>query len=131
MADYYGKCRSNYFKVKDFGEFNEWCIGLGLKLISEQAGTKVGFINEDGGVPSGRENDVSGEFEEIDFYKELSEHLEEGEVAIVQEIGSERMRYFVGESVAVNSKGKTAFVSIQDIYKKAAKLGDNVTKAEY
>lgn len=69
--------------------------------------------------------------EEIDFPRELSKHLAEGDVAIIQEIGYEKMRYFVGYAVAVNSKGKTVTVSLNEIYEHAKNLGNHISLCEY
>jgi len=136
MANYYGDARSNYFRVKDEQGFVEWCSSLGLSPIyktdSKTKDRPCGFLvcTDDGSVPSYREA-TNGEVEDIDFLGELSTHLVEGEVAVVMELGREKQRYYIGLANAVNSKGKTVTVTLDDIYKKAKKLGDNITEAVY
>lgn len=61
----------------------------------------------------------------------VARHLIDGDVAVFQEVGSEKMRYVGGVSVAVNSKGETVRVDLDDIYEKAKALGENVTVAAY
>ena len=55
----------------------------------------------------------------------------EGEVAVMMEIGNERLRYMTGVAYAINSRGEQATVSLYSIYELAERLGKNVTKAEY
>ena len=69
---------------------------------------------------------------EIDFLKELSTHLVEGEVAVVMETGAEKLRYLIGYAAAVNHKGETVDVALTDIYRKAREtFGKEPTRAEY
>jgi hypothetical protein len=82
------------------------------------------------GWPGSRVNE-DGEVEEIDLAAELSAHLEEGWVAVLMEAGAEKCRYVAGWALAVNSKGETRQVSLQDIYDLARQIGEHVTKAEY
>ena len=56
---------------------------------------------------------------EIDFYAELAKHLQNGWVAIVMEVGAEKLRYVTGYAVAVNHNGKCCDVSIDRIYQLA------------
>jgi hypothetical protein len=37
------------------------------------------------------------------------------------EIGAEKLRYLTGVAIAVNHKGRAAVVSLDDIYRKAAR----------
>lgn len=47
------------------------------------------------------------------------------------EVGSEKLRYLRGYATAVNSDGKTVSMSLEGIYRLAAKLGTRITRAEY
>lgn len=131
MADYHGKARSNYFRVKDKQKFIEWCTSLKLETIYELDATTRdelhGFLVNtwNGTVPTHRGD------EEFDFFSELSTHLTDKEVAIVIEIGAEGMRYLSGFADAVNSKGEVVHVCLDDIYGKAISLGNNITEAAY
>jgi hypothetical protein len=140
MADWYGSARSNYFRVKDLKAFQELCSRWGVSFMtkSESEPELVGFVceTEFGGLPSHIFEEVVGtdelkEYEFDDFLKELAGLLKDGEVAIMMEAGAEKLRYITGCAVAVNSKGRTVSVSLDDIYKKAKKLGGNITPVEY
>jgi hypothetical protein len=139
MADWYGTSRSNYFKVKDLDKFKALCARWGVEFVAKHdAPWLVGFLgqSEYGGLPSYliEEDGNTGEEIELDsddFYKELAEHLKDGEVAVMIESGAEKLRYITGYAVAVNSKGKVVSVTLDDIYKKAMRLGKNITRAEY
>lgn len=132
MSDYYGTARSNYFGVKDRRKFVEWCDSLELKPIhkTEKAYELCGFLveTEFGNIPDHITKD--DEVYDIDFFGELSTHLIDGDVAIVMEIGREKMRYLNGLAIAVNSKGETVSIALNDIYEKAKDLG-NSTEVEY
>ena len=132
MANYYSSARTNYFRVKDVGAFNAWFKefeeGGGAELVNEE-NTFAILFDQESGVPSSRQN--GDDFDEIDFMSELSEHLADDEVAILQESGAEKLRYIVGYAVAINNKGERRKISIDGIYDLAKELGKNVTQAEY
>ena len=135
MANYYGNSRSNYFKVKDVDKFKEFLNSMyDMEFIDDSNG-RVGFLvtGEGGSIPCEIWDKEADEYVELDFDKMLAQHLQDGEVAIYQEVGAEKLRYLVGYSVAVNSKGETAMVNINDIYSIAKeKLGGvDVTPVEY
>lgn len=132
MANYYGTARSNYFKVKDKNKFvDEFINVFSLSLIKDDE-NRVGFIvqTEDGAIPANITDDNNND---INFDDELAKHLVEGEVAVYQEVGYEKMRYLTGYSTAVNSKGETVTVSINDIYRLAQEElgGENITECEF
>ena len=128
MADWIGSARSNYFKVKDIERYKAFCDIWDVKPFTEDG--SVGFLCE-GGLPSFREDDDGKKYEFDDFLNELSGLLEESEVAIMMEIGAEKLRYVTGVAIAINSKGERREVQLYDIYGHAKKLGANVTAVEY
>jgi hypothetical protein len=134
MADWYGNARSNYFGVKDKEKFKELCNRWDIQPIENQKG-QVGFMGNDcnGALPSYLEEDEAGEIvkEFDDFVQELSTNLLKDEVAVMIETGAEKLRYITGYALAVNSKGKTEWLDLNEIYSKAEKLGKNITRAEY
>jgi hypothetical protein len=89
--------------------------------------------SDDSGWPNWRYDEQAGEEEEIDLYAELAGHLADGAVAVLQEVGSEKLRYLVGYAVAVNHRGERLSVSIDDVYERvrAAGWGDDVSTATY
>jgi hypothetical protein len=127
MANYIGFCRSSYFKVKDLDAFTAFCAKLDLEVISKRGIDEemmYGFIsNREDGAPDGYYED--GDYVDVDFPKELSKHLADGWVAVYQEIGYEKMRYFTGYSVAVNSHEKEERINIDEIYQIAEELWEN------
>ncbi|CAN5625847.1 hypothetical protein BH24ACT20_BH24ACT20_00350 [soil metagenome] len=138
MANYVGHARSNYLRVRDEAAFLGWVETLPGVVARREDGDRERFVllvedGDDGGWPNWRyHEDVDGE-EEIDLHAELSEHLAEGEVAVLEEVGAEKLRYLVGYAVAVNHKGETLSISIDEIYQKVheAGWGDDVSTATY
>lgn len=135
MANYYAQYRSNYFRVNDFETFKAWCASLGMNAWQRSDDpTLVAFGSRDGesGIPSHRYNDATQDFEDIDFAAELSEHLLDNEIAIVQEAGHEKLRYVTGYALAINAAGEVLHISINDIYALAQReWGHKPTEAHY
>lgn len=134
--------RSNYFRVKDEEKFKEWVGATSLKILTgsrksepDKAGVRRFAIAPgdycEGGWPSTLYDEETDEDRDVDVAEELAEHLADDEVAILMEAGSEGERYVTGWAVAVNNKGGYEQVGLDDIYKKAAHLGENITQAEY
>jgi len=120
MANYYAQWRSNYFYVKDLESFTAWCARCRLDLWRNKDGT-VGFGcgDNEGGLPSSYYDEATDDDIEIDFIAELVDHLQADQIAVVQEVGHEKLRYLVGWAIAVNAEGETTTVSIDDIYDRA------------
>ena len=133
MANYYSSARTNYFRVKNVDAFNAWFEEFtkgGAEAVKDAGENTFAILfDQESGVPSSRQN--GDDFDEIDFMSELSEHLADDEVAILQESGAEKLRYIVGYAVAINNKGERRKISIDGIYDLAKELGKNVTQAEY
>jgi hypothetical protein len=136
MANWYGSARSNYFRVKDRDAFLKWAERRGVGLFTNDNDTDSFAIHPGGSTDSGgwpaldTENDA-----ELDLTAELAEHLSKGQVAILMEIGAEKLRYVTGDAIAVNSRGRVVFLSLGDIYRKAARAfrvpENEITRAEY
>lgn len=135
MANYTATFRSNYFAVKDAEQFNNFCNEFNLEMIAKSEGddTLHGFLNKgnESGIPLTRLNTESGEWEGVDFLGLLAEHLMPDYVAVVMEIGSEDLRYLIGEAYAVNSDGQNLTLTLGEIYNRAAALGSNCTDCSY
>lgn len=124
MADYHASIRSNYFHVKATDEFEAWLSDLAygeITAFSDATDGTVGFL----GYCSVPSYDDDGE--EIDFFGQLASHLSPGEIAIIFEIGSEKLRYLVGRATAVSHTGETTEIDLNDIYAQAQDefLGSN------
>lgn len=142
MSDYCCDIRSNYFLVKDEEMFVEFMKRFEeLEVITTKATDQTnpgdefellyGFMNEYGtGIPSCYYNEHNEEID-IDFAQELATYLAEGEVAVVFEVGGEKMRYLFGGAWAINSKGEIKDVNLGEIYERAKTLGTLRTMAEY
>ena len=134
MANYYASARSNYFQVKDSKVFEEWVDSIpGLGIFTKQGDSATLYaICDNGGDACGwpsydHEND-----REIDLAEELAEHLAEGQVAVLIEVGAEKLRYLSGHAVAVNWKGEVEWLNLNRIYDLAEeRWGIRPTAAEY
>ncbi|MBS1808813.1 MAG: hypothetical protein JST84_11520 [Acidobacteria bacterium] len=127
MANYTAYFRSNYFAVKDVAQFQAFCAAFQLEMITdtENNQTLYGFLNEgnEGGIPVTRYNEATDDWEEVDLLGELAAHLMEDYVAIVMEVGFEKMRYLIGMAHAVNAAGERMEVDLDEIYERSAVLG--------
>lgn len=134
MANYVAKVRSNYFKVKDEKAWQKFCDRFDFtNIIDTVDGERLhGFMDDSfgNGLPTTIYDEKKDEYVEVDFAKELSEHLEDGWVAILVEIGSEKYRYLLGFAVAINSKGESRSVTLDEITERAKELGDHITEPE-
>jgi hypothetical protein len=138
MANYVGYARSNYFRVRDEAAFLCWSETLPGVVARREDGNQQRFAllvedGDDGGWPNRRYREEAGDEEEIDLHAELAGHLAEGEVAVLQEVGAEKLRYLVGYAVAVDHRGERLAVSIDDVYAKvrAAGWATDVSTATY
>jgi hypothetical protein len=138
MANYVGFARSNYFRVRDEAAFLGWVEALPGVVARREDDDPGRFAllvedGDDGGWPNWRYDEQTQEEGEIDLYAELAGHLADGEVAVLQEVGAERLRYLVGYSVAVDHRGERLSVSIDDVYEKVrlAGWGDGASTATY
>ncbi len=138
MANYVGQARSNCFRVRDEEAFLAWVDTLPGVVAQRENRDRELFVllvedADGGGWPNWRYHEDIEDEEELDLHAELAEHLTEGEVAILQEIGAEKLRYLVGYAIAVNHKGETLSVSIDEIYQmvQEAGWGDEVSTATY
>ena len=144
MANYSGYCRSNYFGVQHRQAFDAWVtlFDCTIHVVERSDGCVALFASDDTGWPTFRcasasapdrrrpiyedDDDVVG----CDFHAELAAHLADGHVAVLMEIGHEERRYFIGQAMAMNRQGDRVVLSLDDIYDRAAALGDFITRAE-
>jgi len=140
MANYYATARSNYFAVKDRAAFEAWATEAGLEVLpGDDDGNKGRLMitpapESELGWPSQRLNRQTGEWDEFDVYGELGGHLLDHEIAILFEVGSEKLRYVSGSAVAVNWQGDVECLDLNEIYNRASsKFGvpvANISTAE-
>jgi hypothetical protein len=139
MANYYGKGRSNHFKVKDIERFKKIASHYELEVkdsSSVEGGLIVISTNDSGDYTQEimlEHENLIDELKELgleieDYESEtivlppfeivISRELQEGEVFIWQSVGSEGNRYHTGYSFAVNTTGEILTNNIDDIYAK-------------
>lgn len=142
MANYYATTRSNYFRVLDPDTFKTWCNDRSLEVWDKDiAGDTFYAISADTGDSSGwpsqtLETDENGDedFVDIDFDGELAEQLDPRDIAVLMEVGYEKLRYLVGVAVAIHPDGRKHIININSITDEAKALfGDsmNITEAHY
>lgn len=127
--------------MRDEKAFREWTTLLGLTILEPTHHDKVsdgiprfgiapGDFDE-GGWPTSIYHEDTDVCENIDISEQLSPHLADDEVAVLMEVGNEKLRYVSGTATAVNSKGEIAHLDLYSIYELALVLGPNITHAEY
>ncbi|SRR5581483_1607654 len=135
MADYTATTRSNYFRVKDPAAFEAWCRKRFLTFWTQDIDNlgKCYAITADTGDCAGWPNYDAGTDDNFEICIELAGHLVPTDVAILFEVGNEKLRYLTGYATAIAPNGETVSVSINDIYQKAAEafLGFTVTEGSY
>ena len=120
MSTYIAQSRSNYFKVKDEELFRKFCGQYELEILApdaKSADRRFGFLFY-GSLPMDRTDD-NDNWIEADLVQELSQQLAPGEVAVVIQVGWEKMAVLTGYARAVNDKGETVEVNLTDIYRLA------------
>lgn len=135
MADWYGTARSNYFRVKDPDAFQQWADRRGLGVFKHEEHAELFAIhsgNSDNGSWPSYDMEADTEF---DLLAELAERLVKGQIAVLMEAGAEKLRYVTGVAIAVNHKGRVVDLSLNDVYRKAARTfrlaESEITRAEY
>jgi hypothetical protein len=136
MANYYATARSNYFRVKDGTVFEAWCRTLDLEFWTkhyEDVGDCYAISADTGG--SGAWPDYDSEHDrEFDLTAELAKHLDPRDIAVLMEVGSEKLRYLIGVAIAVHHSGRAIRIDLDEIYDRAiGAFGANliVTDATY
>jgi hypothetical protein len=136
MANYYATARSNYFRIKDKAAFMDWCVTRHLDWWEKASEPGLYALSpySESGWPTYDYNEENDDETEVDLAAELATHLAPSEVAVLMEVGNEKLRYVTGYAVAVNAQGKTVRVHLDDIYDRAAQLmldGATLTEVAY
>lgn len=162
MADFVCVARTNYFRVKDLDAFraaltvnnirhDSWAEMYGYDTVldtdpdNSPHGSVALFFNE---WPSMDPEEAESEWRQNHsashspagqptFYDSvidlIAAHLVPSDVAVYMGVGREKMRYLDGVAVAVDHRGQTVRVSLDDIYDMARTglAGDTVTIASH
>lgn len=127
MANYTCSARSNTFKIGQPQAFLEWLeefseIHFEETSTDPEACTMSGTLfcenTDGGGWPSCIWDEDKQTYRDIFFAEELGQFLTPDSIAVLYEVGSEKLRYLVGYAVAVNYKGETIQLSLHDIFPK-------------
>lgn len=140
MANFIGAQRSNYvmFKPEKIEEVQEYLGQFDIELsphstrpdfyclLASQYASEGVFSTWSTG-----END-----EVIDLEMGwVAEQMMEGQVLVIMLSGHEKLRYIIGSAEAWNWKGESIFLSLPDIYAKAAEAfqvdQDSITECSY
>jgi len=123
MADWTGHARSNYFRVKDVDAFTTFINNVPGIAFWTKDNDSTNFaifadVTDHGGWPDTR--DIEGQddncYDMGSLADDLVQHLAENEVAILMEIGNERLRYFTFRSTAVTWDGRRIDLDSDEIY---------------
>ena len=139
MANYTGVARSNDFEVRDEKAFLEWVVTIPgvvaypgtqpgtFMLMAEGTGGSASSAHSgstaSSGWPEYRFPDGGSAGKKPDLPAELSEHLAPRSVAVLEEVGFLKVRCLVGQATAVNHRGETITVKLDDVYEQAKRAG--------
>ncbi len=133
MANYECLARSNYFRVNDAAAFAAYCDRFDFEKIERTTDgvTLYGFYAGENGLPVSIYDEDAGEDVDCSWLQELAALLADGAVAIVHEIGYEKLRYLTGYACAFNNKGDIREISLGDMMPIAESMGTDVTPCHY
>lgn len=129
--------RSNYFAVHDAAAFEAFCERHDLEPITDNsAPARRGFLSPREVMFSPDLEDAFGSEPEErsgggDWLQSLAEHIAGDDVAVVMQIGSDKMRFLAGHAWAVNGQGQAQELDLDEIYNRADALGRLPTLAQY
>jgi hypothetical protein len=132
MANYYATTRSNYFRVNDATAFETWCKTRSLDFWTKHYDGVGGryAISADTGDSGGWPHYDSEQDDDFDLTAELAKHLDPRDIAVLIEVGSEKLRYLTGIATAVDHSGRTICVALDEIYDRAIDAFGNLTVTE-
>lgn len=112
MANYYGKGRSNAFRVRDLRAFAAAAEPFGT--VYPEADDRVIVLADNEAGDFSHYDEVTDT--ETTLADILPDHLRDGEIAILMSVGSMKHQYLSGWSMAVHSSGERIMHSLTDIY---------------
>jgi hypothetical protein len=130
-----GSARSNYFRVKDLPAFSSWASSRDLEVWDNHDDPSLhcivpaGLLRESHGYPSDAgiwplATLQGGEVKKVNIPTELAQHLADGWVAILSEMGLMGQDVMLADSIAINSDGEIVTISFDDLFEKAKRLGE-------
>lgn len=138
MSDYICSIRSNFVRVKDEQAFRDFLAPFDCWLSRDPRDGRVGlFCLESVGTPSRHGDKTTDDEPLVDCVEEICEHLCEGEVLIIEEVGCQEnfpFAHLAGVAYAYNHKGECLFVNMASALREkvAAEWGAfDVSEAAY
>lgn len=138
MANYSGITRTNYFRVTDEEKYKEIIdkidceCGLSFWEKTDEKGVKRHGFGGYGSLYSYDEE--TGDDMLDDVLESLTEVLPEDEAIIITEIGNEKLRYLVGQSIVI-TRSMIQFVDLRSVTMATARSmlenPDFVTQLDY
>lgn len=127
MATYSGVFKSSYFKVKDVEAFEQFvqqasCEDI-ITVHRHPNDPSHVFLCAYDDLPSTMQNGED-EDDEKEFLPELAKHLAEGEVAMFETVGYEKLRYLGAYAAVVLWDGRIGSACMEDLLKLAAQQID-------
>jgi hypothetical protein len=128
MSEFYAKAASSTFHVRDARALRRALNGLSIIVhpaTSDGDPNHVYIVSDEdkGCWPSERFDEDSDEGVEVNLLALIARHLKPDEVAVLKEAGSEQASYIGARASAVNNRGETATVDLDEIYDRATVLG--------
>jgi hypothetical protein len=129
MANWSGAARSNYVEIENFEGLTKALDPFSVEICEGSGENMFCFLSKDedcGCWPGSATVDVGDgqewQEEEVEFDPsvQICPFMKEGEILVMMETGSEKLRYLTGHANAYNKNGDCVSVSINDIYEKAA-----------
>jgi hypothetical protein len=72
---------------------------------------------------------IADDYDGPDLLDDLAPLLADDSVAVVMDVGHEKVVYVGGSATAINNRGERESISLEDIFDRAARLGGRVTRA--
>lgn len=135
MANYYGLGRTNYVKIKNIEALREELANVPADIdIFERDGLVAfsGYQNDDGVISYAvwTEDDT-----EVHPFEVIASHMEEDQILVYMEAGSEKARYVHAHAMAMDYTGREVLLELNSIYAMAAEAFDvdinSITEATY
>ena len=109
MGHYIATARTSYFKPRDEEKFKEWAETIPESEVvvrhHGQEGTLYAFLlgntGDSGTLPCLRWDEELDDSVEFDFCEEVQQHVADGWVVTVMEVGAEKYRYLVGHAAVI------------------------------
>lgn len=131
MSHFHATAASNTFRVRDRGRFERALDGLAIIVetcdgAGDPRDVLIRSSDAHGRWPTERLDHDSHDCIPVDLLALVIEHLEPGHVAVLAEADAEEHQHIAATAWAVNAHGERREVNLDDIFDRAAALGDQL-----